>query len=332
VRVCFSGCSGKERNVSLVEKALRKLQAGSSAANPSQPTGVAQSGTDPGLDRIPARQPTTLVAKGRRTRLGGGKAIAVDVANLRAQGILPPQAQERQLADQYRTIKRSVLKQALLPAQPTGTGEASRRLIMITSALPGDGKTLTAINLALSLSRERDYSVLLVDADVAKRDVSRILGLNEEPGLLDLLADPALAIERAIAPTDFPGLSVLPAGSLSETATELLASARMHEVIAGLTALDPQCLIVLDSPPILLTSEAPVLAPLFGQIVVVVMAGQTPQQAVVDAIRVIGPSDRVSLVLNQADTVGPSGYQYGFGYGYGYGYGGPPAESENSNG
>jgi protein-tyrosine kinase len=315
--------------VSLVEKALRKLQRSSGASKAAEPViarpGIAEQGVSSGMPTPP------VIVKARRAKLGTGQSVQIDLAKLRAEGVLPPQSQERQLADQYRTIKRSVLKQVLQPAEPDGGGATSRRSIMITSALPGDGKTFTAINLALSLSRERDYSVLLVDADVAKRDVSRLLGLSDAPGLLDLLSDSALSVERAVVPTDFAGLSVLPAGSLSETATELLASARMHEVVAGLVDLDPQCLIVLDTPPILLTSEAPVLAPLFGQILMVVKAGQTPQQAVLDAVSVIGPTARISLILNQADTVGPSGYQYGFGYGYGYGYGGPPAEAESAN-
>jgi len=159
--------------------------------------------------------------------------------------------------------------------------------------------------------------VVLVDADVAKRDISHMLGLTRATGLLDVLADPARPIESAIVATDYQGLSVLPAGRVSETATELLASARMTEVINSLMALDSRCLVILDSPPILLTTEAPILASLFGQIVVVVRAGGTPRRAVLEAVKIIGSAGRVSLVLNRADVVGPSGYHYDYGHRYG---------------
>ena len=299
--------------MSLVEKALRKLQA-SGAAKPA-------SGN---VDDVP------LLAEPRapRARIGTGPLVEIDLAALRANGILPPESEERELADQYRTIKRPLLKNAFQPSE--AAGEASPRSVMITSALPSDGKTFTAINLALSVARERDFSVVLVDADVAKRDVTGLLGLSNAPGMLDVLANPGRSIESVVAPTNVPGLSILPAGTFTENATELLASARMREVMDSLIALDPQCMIMLDSPPILLTTEAPVLASLFGQILLVVRAARTPQQAVQEAIRIIGPNRRVSLVLNGADVVGPAGYQYG-GYGYGYGYYRPAVEPENTN-
>ena len=119
-------------------------------------------------------------------------------------------------------------------------------------------------------------------------------------------------------PTDVPGLSILPAGRGSETATELLASQRMHrKVLQRLSELDPNGLVVVDSPPLLLTSEARVLASLFGQILLVVRANSTPQQAVQQAIALIGEGPRLGLVLNQALHEPASNGYYGYGYGYG---------------
>ena len=314
--------------MSLVEIALRKLQAAAVAAKP--PVGSVPTTIEP--EPPPRTRPERVSRRsGPPVPLGSAKPIRIDVAALRASGILPPESQERQLADQFRMIKRPLLRHAFDPTAEDDS-HASPRGIMVGSALPGDGKTFTAINLALSLARERDHSVLLVDADVAKRDVSRLCGLGGEAGLLDALADPTLVIETAIVPTDIPGLSVLPAGRLSETATELLASARMHELMHHLIGLDRQGIVVVDSPPIVLTSEAPVLASLFGQILLVVRAGVTPQHAVLDAIRIVGTASKMSLVLNQADVVGPSGYYYGYGHGYGQepgpGPGSRPSEAE----
>jgi exopolysaccharide/PEP-CTERM locus tyrosine autokinase len=261
--------------------------------------------------------------------VGTGKSIVVDVEAMRGVGVLPPKSEERQLADQFRMIKRPLVEHAFQAGIDEAAEETSPRSVIITSALPGDGKTFTAVNLAFSLAREKDSTVVLVDADVAKRDVSRLFGLVDAPGLLDAITDPALAVESLICPSDFPGLSVLPAGHMSDSATELLASARMRELMASLTALNPHCLVVFDSPPILLTTEAPVLTSLFGQIVVVVKAGVTPQQAVLDALRYIDPGSNVSLVLNGAADMGAPGFRAG--YGHGYGYHRPPLESENND-
>ena len=130
----------------------------------------------------------------------------MDREGLRKRGYLPDSSQERQFDDYYRRIKRPVIAQALVQAP---AGATDLRLVMMTSALPGDGKTFTSINLALSIAREQDVSVVLVDADVAKLHLSRILGVEREPGLLDAVIDPTLDIESAILSTDIPGLSIL---------------------------------------------------------------------------------------------------------------------------
>jgi receptor protein-tyrosine kinase len=126
-----------------------------------------------------------------------------------------------------------------------------------------------------------------------------------------------------ILPTDVPGFSFIPVGRQSSQATELLASASMRDVIQKLESLDRNVLVVVDSPPILLTSEARVLASLFGQVVLVVRAAGTPRQAVIDAVKLLSEGPKVNLVLNQALHVGESGY-YGYGAGYKYGEGGMP--------
>jgi exopolysaccharide/PEP-CTERM locus tyrosine autokinase len=297
------------------------MQAGRAAPGsaPAGSVGEATPRTEPApVDRADHARPAAPQPKSGRAWLGQAAPVEINLDALRATGILPPVSEQRQLADQYRTIKRPLIKYAFDPAERDRPDAATRRSIIVTSALPGDGKTFTAINLALSLSREQDHSVLLVDADVAKRDVSTLFGISNRAGLLDVLADRARAIESVIAPTSVPGFSVLPAGRYSSAATELLASARMQDVMSSLTALDPQCLIVLDSPPILLTTEAPVLASQFGHVLVVVKACETPQRALLAALRIIGRAGHVSLVLNGADVAGPSGYRDGSRYGYGY--------------
>ncbi len=295
--------------MSLVERALQKMQAGDRARKPG--------GEQPPkpVGRMVRESPASLqVTQPPPMPIDPNRMVRVDMEGLRAAGLLSPQQQEQQLADQYRSIKRPLLRTAF-KAEPK-PGQPPAQLIMIASALPGDGKTFTAVNLALSMSREKDHTVLLVDGDVIKPHVSKLFGIDKEPGLLDILDDPRMDVRSVILPTDVPGLSLLPAGTASDTATELLASGRMSEIAAQLAALNPSGVVLFDSLPILLTSESRVLTSLAGQIVLVVKAGVTPQHAVEAALESIGPDKNVSLVLNQADLAGPLGHYYGYGYGY----------------
>jgi Mrp family chromosome partitioning ATPase len=174
------------------------------------------------------------------------------------------------------------------------------------------------LNLALSIAREKDLEVVLIDADAAKSTLSGIFDLKEAPGLLNALADDVLDVESLILPTDVKGLSFLPAGQRTEddAATELLASARMEEVVARIGARGPR-IALFDSPPLLVTNEARVLASLVGQVLLVVRAGVTPQQAVLEAIRYVDDEKPLGLVLNQSKGHAPGSY-YGYGaYGYG---------------
>jgi exopolysaccharide/PEP-CTERM locus tyrosine autokinase len=216
------------------------------------------------------------------------------------------------LSRQYRKIKYPLVAQAIgrgVPRAPRGY------LIMIASAMAGEGKSFTALNLALSLALEKDLRVLLVDGDVAKPQLTHVLGLAEAPGLLDALRQPDLDIESLIRPTDVPSLSFLPAGPGAEEATELLSSARMQRT-AALLGEQTERIVVLDSPPLLETTESPVLAQMAGQIVVVVRAESTPQPVLLDALKTLEGHPAVSLVLNQSLRAAVSAYYY---YGYGYG-------------
>lgn len=194
---------------------------------------------------------------------------------------------------------------------------------MVTSSLPGEGKTFSCVNLAFSMAREKDLDVVLIDADIAKQHVSRVFGVADEPGLLNALADDLIDVETLILPTDVRGLSILPAGQCAEDdiATELLASTRMDEVAARIGARSAHRIALFDSPPLLLTNEARVLASLMGQILLVVRAGVTPQQAVLEAISYVDEGKPLGLILNQSHGHAPGSY-YGYGaYGYGA-YGG----------
>ena len=241
-----------------------------------------------------------------------GPVVNVDYDMLRKAGLLAPNAQQHRVADQYRLIKRPILNIA------SGRGayqSDDANLVMIASPMPGDGKTFNCINLALSIATEKDKSVLLVDADVANPHISRLFGVDNEPGLIDLLTDESLAVGDLLLKTNVPGLRLLPAGQNNEHTTELLASKRMASIVETLSTTFPDRIVIFDSPPLLVTSEAPVLASLMGQIVVVVCAGVTPQHAVIEAVEILDPEKAISLVLNKSGNgLGAGGYgSYGYG-------------------
>jgi exopolysaccharide/PEP-CTERM locus tyrosine autokinase len=278
--------------VSLVEQAIARLKNQASAAKSASPDAASKSTAPPSVDRLsdPA------------------KRMTLDANALRARGYLPEEGQDRQFAEQYRRIKRPLIDKAFSGTATVG----DPRVIMITSALPGDGKTFTSLNLAMSMAIERDITVLMVDCDVVKRHVSDIVGIREEAGLLDALVDESVDIESLVEPTNLRGLSILPAGKRVEAPAELLSSNRMRQIIASLCSRVPRRIVLLDSPPLLITNEGRALVKIAGQIVLVVRAGHTPRQAVQDAIGLFDAQQAGGLILNQVPVSKRDGY-YGYG-------------------
>ena len=294
--------------MSLVEKTLRKLQESGRAPSEAPAGTVAQR---------PTARP---VSEAPRAPQGHphGPMVPIERGTLRAAGLLAPQEDLQVLVRQYRKIKHPLIARAIgrgTPRLPKGY------LIMIASAMTGEGKSFTAVNLALSMALEKDLRVLLVDADVAKPQLSHVLGRGDAPGLLDALRDPTIDVESLICPTDLPTLSFLSAGTGAEEATELLASARMEQLAAQLGENDAQRVVVFDSPPLLQTTESPTLSHVAGQIVVVVRAEFTPQPVLLDALKMLEGHPAVSLVLNQSMRTVTSPYYY---YGYGADRASPP--------
>ncbi|MBT8083304.1 MAG: P-loop NTPase, partial [Gammaproteobacteria bacterium] len=174
--------------------------------------------------------------------------LVFDRDALRAEGLMAPERDSLLLSKQYQAIKRPLIRHAF---GKRATKVEDGNLIMVTSAVAGEGKTFTSINLALSMAQERDHVVVLVDADVAKPHISRAFGVADEPGLLDLLEDDAHSAQALVMPTDVDRLYVLPAGAPRGNSTELLASDRMETVARALGSIAEQPLIVFDSPPLL---------------------------------------------------------------------------------
>lgn len=285
--------------MSIIESAIDKLRRTAPAASGTAAAPASHVSPEVGRDAAIGVAPITP-----------HRRIRVDLNLLRAQGEMPEAGQERRFADYYREIKRPLIQKAL-----AADARPESRLILVSSALPGEGKTFTALNLALSIARERDVSVLLVDADVPKGHLSRAFGIQDERGLLDALADEAVDVESLVLGTDLKGLELLPAGRAAESAaSELLASARMAQIAARLTARHPRRLVLFDSSPLLLSSEARALKQIPGQILIVTRAGRTPRQALLDAIALIDKTKLHGLVLNDAHVANGDGYSDYYGY------------------
>jgi exopolysaccharide/PEP-CTERM locus tyrosine autokinase len=226
------------------------------------------------------------------------KRVEIDLARLRDLGMVTAAGGRTPLLEDFRIIKRPLLKRAF--GQPRQPGEKPGNLIMVTSSLPGEGKTYCSINLAMSIAMELDHTVLLIDADVARPSMMSTLGLPNQRGLMDLLLDEKTELADVLVKTNVETLTLLPAGTASARATELLASQMMSTFVNEIANRYPDRVVIFDSPPLLLTSEAHVLAGHMGQIVMVVESEKTTQHAVKEALRQLEGMDNVNLIYNKS--------------------------------
>ena len=304
---------------SLIEQATRRLEqlrmAGAAMPEVAAPRAVVVGTPLP----VPVREPLAPVMAPEPPLpvvlpAQVSKRVEINLEALAAAGIVSPNAPRSQIADQYRVIKRPLISNAM---GKSSTVIENGNLIMVTSSLPGEGKSFTAINLAISIAAELDNTVMLVDADVARPSVLRVLGLPPGPGLLDLLVDDSAELSAMLLKTNIDKLSILPSGTPHERATEMLASDAMTRLLADMGKRYSDRIIVFDSPPLLLTTESRVLATHMGQIVMVIHAEKTLRSDVQDALATIEACPVKMMVLNQARTSVAGGYGYGYGYGYG---------------
>lgn len=267
---------------------LRALEGGAasrtaeaSAAGGRSETGA---GGDPGAESTGVRRAGAAI-----------RCVELDRARLVERGFLDPFGGRSGLGEELRIVKRVLLERAFAAGAP-----ARERIVTVTSALPGEGKTFLAVNLALSLSLERDARVLLLDGDPIKASAVAVLGIARAPGLAELLGPAPVDPAEVLVRTSLERLVVLPAGAPEPRFTELLASRRMQALVRAILAADPGLVLVVDAPPLLASSEAQALAHMAGQTVLVVAAETTPRRAVDQAVALITERTEVQLLLNRA--------------------------------
>jgi len=309
--------------MSLIEEAAKRLeqlrQAGVEIpGEPEVPAAAKTSAAPPAVTRATVAAPSTPTAapaaSAPETRT---RQVTINLDALGAAGFITPQSSRSQIAEEFRVIKRPLIANAMgKGAAPVANGN----LIMVTSAVPNEGKTFTAINLAMSIAMELDNTVMLVDADVAHPSVLNVLGLPPGRGLLDVLQKESKELSDVLLKANVEKLTLLPAGTQHPRATELLASDAMVDLLQEMATRYSDRIIIFDSPPLLVTTEAHVLASHMGQIVMVTRAEQTLQNQVKQALATIDNCPVKMMVLNRSrpDPLGSYGYGYGS-YGYGYG-------------
>lgn len=309
--------------MSLIEKAVNRMGVAGSSGAPAvegQPSKVEEVGAS-SIEAVVVASKVDSANAANTSRpvpleQSQARQLTIDLERLASLGFLVADAEKTQIAEEFRVVKRPLITNV----QAADAREKHRNLIMVTSSLPGEGKSFCALNLALSIAMERDITVMLVDADVAKPSVLNNLGLRAEAGLMDLLLDNSLQVGDVLLKTSIEKFSILPAGRRHKHATELLASEGMARLLDEIANRYPDRIVIFDSPPLLVTSEARELAAHMGQVVMVVEAGRTSQEAVNEALSYLEVCDIVNLLMNKTEAmVGMDGYG-GYGYGYGYGH------------
>ena len=252
-------------------------------------------------DQKKADRSTPSERRQRDYRPDPGRMVSIDLDYLRRGGFIVPDDAPTRVAEEFRIVKRQLLRRAIT-AQSAGSDNGN--MILVTSTQPGEGKTFCSINLALSIASERDLTVLLVDADVARPQLLSALGIEADQGLIDAIVDDRVDIADCILPTNIENFSVLPAGRPHPSATELLASDKMGALIEDLCRRYDDRIVIFDSSPVLASSAPSVLALHVGQIMFVIEAERTRETQVMEALTLVSECPDISLLLNKSRFMG----------------------------
>lgn len=267
-------------------------------------------------DKVAARKPHDMPHAPAEDSGPQRLSLELDFAALSKDGVYSPKDRSSQLALELRAVKRRLLRRI---GYLRGPGERKslrsqgkhKNLILVTSTRAGEGKTFTAVNLALSLAFEDRIETLLVDADFARPKVRDRLGLETAPGLADILLGHQRNLETMGWRVDGAPLTILPEGDGAGRPADLLAGETARDLWADLAAAAPGRLVIIDAPPVLAATDAVLLARHADEIVFVVEANSTPEAAVAAAVdELVDINPNVSMMLNRC-RIGAGGAHYG---------------------
>jgi receptor protein-tyrosine kinase len=272
---------------------------------------AASGATEPTPSAPPATRASISNARaGLRTDSGPGSMPLIDLAPLEAAGYVSPTNADTKLAHEYRRIKRPLLVDAM---RAEADDVLPKNVILVTSSIAGEGKSFVALNLALSIATEVDFTVLLVDADNQGTGLTQRLGVERSPGLSDLLSGRQTGVASILRPTTQRNLRFISADAHDPHMDELVASEAMRNMMREIATRYADRIVIIDAGPLLHASEPNVLARLAGQVLFVVQADKTSEASVVSALGMLPDPDAVSLVLNKASTRTLEGGYYRYG-------------------
>ncbi len=237
--------------------------------------------------------------------------LHIDLNKLNNEGFLTPKHPDSPLSSIFRMIKRPILNNA------KGKGASiveHPNLIQVTSSFANEGKTYSAINIAISIAMEKDLNVLLIDADIRKPSLAKTFDIDVEQGLTDLLSGEVNDMSKVLYNTNIPSLTIMCAGKPHPNGTELLSSDAMHQFIKEVSTRYPDRIIIFDSPPLLQTTESTTLASHMGQVVLVVEAETTLAPQIKKSIEIL--QNEIVLLLLNKQREKKNDITYGYGYGY----------------
>ena len=221
-----------------------------------------------------------------------------------------------QAAESFRMLRSKILY--------PDDGSDRFRTILVTSAAPSEGKSFVSANLGVSIAQGVDQHALLVDCDLRRPSLAKLFGISisNNKGLADYLADEKYQIEDLLMKTSIDKLSILPSGMPPDNPAELLASARMKQLVDELSSRYSDRLIIFDTPPFQVASESVVLSKQVDGVVLVVGYGKSARNYIRQVVESITPERIIGVVFNgmrdnffQRQLLDAYGY-YGSYYGY----------------
>ena len=245
---------------------------------------------------------------------GAPETPPIDLEALRRAGLAVSGTDRTRVMEEWRVIASTLLRRQ--PKRQAGGGMGNA--LMVTSSRAREGKSFCSINLAATIASNRQAPTVLIDLDAKLNALSRLLGLSDRRGLLDLIDEPSLPISAVLVATAVPNLQILPLGGLAGSSVRGSEAGVTFPLIKTLERISRQLadrLIVLDTAPCLATGDAAALAPLIGQIAMVVEAEATQKNDIEAALALLTPCPLISLVLNKVrnQTSGHFGVEtYGY--------------------
>lgn len=291
---------------------VQTSQSNADQPNPSAEDKARGLGDGVSLDDIEKLE-SSKVAEQRGSSVATGATLEINLESLEQRGFVALSNKRTLINEEYRSIKRKLLNNAFGPISKT---LRNSNLILVSSSKPNEGKTFTAVNLALSIALEQDKTVLLVDSDVLKPSVAKTLEIGDNVGLIEYLSGEQPDITQVMYRTNVNNLRLIPAGLPHHLSNELLSSDKMMKLIEEFATRYPDRIVVFDAPPLLGVNETSVMAEQCGQGVVVVEEHKSKLADVKKAVDLLPKDMAVGFVLNKVTSHDEN-------QGYGYYYGSP---------